>query len=345
MKKHYKALLSVMLCATLVLMASCSNKASGGTPSGSAPSGGTATTAAPEGFTPTHPVEIVTHSGVGGGGDLIGRAVIAATQEFVPQPMVMVNKQGGAGNNEWNYIQEKGKDDGHYLIVATPTNLLWTNQGQNNMRIAVDLIPVINLQIEPQMVVVPANSKWNTMEEFLEDYKTGNVQMAGDVAGGAAWMFAMVLNSTYGVDPAYIPFDDSAQALTALLGNKVEVTFCQMSEAIEQQKGGLVKFLAFASDERVEGFDDIPTLKELGIDYSFDMWRGLFLPGTASPEAVKYWDETIKKGYETDSFQKWIADSKGLPGYMGPEEFKKFVEDQDALIKELLTKYGGELVQ
>jgi tripartite-type tricarboxylate transporter receptor subunit TctC len=90
-------------------------------------------------------------------------------------------------------------------------------------------------------------------------------------------------------------------------------------------------------------YPDVPTLKELGIDYSADVWRGMFLPGTAPEGSVDYWEDAFRQAYDTDSFQDWIANGGMQPGWMGPDEFRDFINGQSSVLGNLLEKYGNEI--
>ena len=197
-----KKLMSVALCLSMAIGLMACGSSSGTTSTTSAPStSGASSTTAPaseaaepadsaeneetDGWVPTKTVEIVTHSGVGAGGDLIGRVIIEATQDLVPVPMVMQNKKGSAGSNVWAYVQ-KGKNDGHTFIVITPTNFLWYYNAHNGMHPSEDLIPVARFQMEPQVLVVQKDSPYQDIESFLDAYKEGKVTIAGEASGGPA---------------------------------------------------------------------------------------------------------------------------------------------------------------
>ena len=332
-----KKLLAIVLSAAMLAVTGCSS--SSGSSSTPAPSA-EASSETTEGWVPTKDVEIVTHSGVGAGGDLIGRAVIAAATDIVPVNMFMQNKKGSAGSNVWAYVQ-KGKNDGHTLVVITPTNILWYYNANNGMNINTDLIPVARLQYEPQLLVVKKDSPLADIEEFKKAYAAGEVTIGGEASGGPAWMFSKVAATTLGCDFNYVPYSDGGEALTGLLSGQVDAVFGQLGEVIDQIKAGEIVIVGFASEEREEVFPDAPTFKEAGIDFVFPQWRGLALPGDTPQECVEYWSEALHEVSQTESFQTWLSDSGSLDGWMGYEEFQASTKEQEEFIVELIKQYGS----
>lgn len=337
-----KKLFSVVLCLTMILnLAACgaggnAETAPSAQQAAPAASGSAAET---DGWVPTKQVEIVTHSGVGAGGDLIGRAIIEATQGLVPQNMFMQNKKGSAGSNVWAYVKE-GKTDGHTLIVGTPTNFPWYYNANNGMHPTEDLVPLARFQLEPQVLVVHKDSPYQDIASFLEAYKAGNATIAGEASGGPAWMCATIMADTLGCGTSYIPYTDGGEALTALLGKNVDAVFGQLGEVYDQLAAGEVRALAFAEDKRVEQFPDIPTLTESDVDFVFPQWRGLFVRKGTPDEAIEYWEKIFAESSQSESFQKWLADSGSLDGWMGHEEFLELCKQQDKTVKEIIAKYG-----
>lgn len=338
MKKFLRLLLSFALILSL---AACAQQAPTSSAAPAAPPAASGSDTAPAaGWAPTKDVEIVTHSGVGAGGDLIGRAIIESCNGLVSKNMFMQNKKGSAGSNVWAYVQ-RGKNDGHTLIVITPTNFLWYYNANNGMHPCKDLIPLVRFQLEPQVLIVHKDSPYRDIASFLAAYKEGKVTIAGEASGGPAWMSATIMADAMGCATSYIPYTDGGEALTALLGKNVDAVFGQLGEVYDQFVAGEVVIIAFAEGERVKEYPDIPTLKESGIDFVFPQWRGLAVPADTPAEAIAYWEEVFAKSSQTDSFQKWLADSGSLDGWMNHEDFVKLCEEQDATVKAIIDKYGS----
>ena len=294
---------------------------------------------------PIKVVEVVTHSGVGGGGDLISRQMIAAGQQFVPQPMVVVNKVGAASNNMAAYLKS-GKTDGHTINVSTNNNITWYLLKANNMNLLEYLEPIACMQIEPGCVVVPASSKYKTIEEFIAGYKAGDVNIAGTEVGCGTWLFTALLSGMQGVDLNYVPFSSGGELTTALIGNHVDGSFTQISEIMDAVRGGLLRILAFGMDERVGGeFAEIPTLKEVGVDFVCPTWRGYFARKGTAPEHIRYWADVLKKAHAEPAFQKWLVETHSTLDFMGPEEFRKMIERDETTAVTLLKNYAPELLR
>lgn len=336
-----KKLLSVLLCIALMAgMAACGGASSSAAPAASASSpAGDAQPAVAE-WAPTKDVEIVTHSGVGSGGDVIGRAIIESCKGIVDANMFMQNKKGSAGSNVWAYVQ-KGKNDGHTLVVITPTNFLWYYNANNGMNPCTDLTPLVCFQKDPQVLCVGKNCEYQDIESFKQAYQEGKVTIGGEASGGPAWMGATVMADTLDCAVSFVPFSDGGEALTGVLGGNVDAVLGQFAECYDQILAGEIVPIAFAEEERIEGFDDVPTLKESGIDFAFPQWRGLAVPKDTPPEAIAYWEKVFAESSQTEYFQKFLKDGGTLDGWMGVEEFTQLCKEQDETVQEIIAQYGS----
>ncbi|NBI77561.1 tripartite tricarboxylate transporter substrate binding protein [Anaerotruncus colihominis] len=344
-----KKLFSILLCTAMVFsLAACGSANSSNTPAASTapaasaanPASGADTQAETTAWAPTKDVEIVTHSGVGSGGDVIGRAIIESCKGIVDANMFMQNKKGSAGSAVWAYVQ-KGKNDGHTLIVITPTNFLWYYNANNGMNPSTDLVPLVRFQLDPQVLCVHKDSPYQDIESFKQAYKEGKVTIAGEASGGPAWMGATIMADTLDCAVSFVPFSDGGEALTGVLGGNVDAVLGQFGECYDQIIAGEIVPIAFAESERIEGFEDVPTLIESGIDFAFPQWRGLAVPKDTPLEAIAYWEGVFSQSSQTEYFQKYLKDGSTLDGWMDIKEFTALCGEQDRVVREIIEKYGS----
>jgi len=119
---------------------------------------------AAQGFKPTKPIEFVTHTGPGGGGDVLARAIAAAMEKekLMPVRMQVVNKTGGGGHTAMSYLVEK-KGETHTIAVFT--GLWFTNpimRAEANITLK-DLTPLVRLVLEPAMLAVKNDAPYKTL--------------------------------------------------------------------------------------------------------------------------------------------------------------------------------------
>ncbi|MDY7027165.1 MAG: tripartite tricarboxylate transporter substrate-binding protein, partial [Spirochaetota bacterium] len=163
---------------------------------------------------------------------------------------------------------------------------------------------------------------------------------------GTVWDLARIaMLNEYGIDPEsvkYIPSKGAAPAITELLGGHVDVLTCSYPEVAPQVEAGKLKTLAVMADTRNPQFDEIPTLKEQGIDWSYGTWRGFAVP-LETPEArVKILQDAIMQVLESDEYKDFMAKNGfGIKIRVG-DEFGDFMMEQFEGLAEIfeLAGYG-----
>jgi putative tricarboxylic transport membrane protein len=139
---------------------------------------------------------------------------------------------------------------------------------------------------------------------------------------------------------AYVPFQGGGEAMTALLGGHVDAAAMDLSEAAPQLEAGKIRCLAVMSDKRSSKFKDLPTTVEQGVNVTFPIWRGLYMPPGVSPEAVGFWTDAVKKMVAT---KEWNADRERLgwePTVRTGDEFRRFVKEEHGRYQALLKELG-----
>lgn len=126
-----------------------------------------------------------------------------------------------------------------------------------------------------------------------------------------------------------------------LLGNNADAIGTDISSLGSYLKAGKIKILAVTSTERLGGdFADVPTLKELGLDAEFTIWRGVFGPKGLTEEQLAFWDKTLKALSENEAWQKELVANDWASEYRNAADFKAFLEEQERDVQELLTALG-----
>lgn len=292
---------------------------------------------------PSRPIEFVTQSSVGGGGDILARQLAEAAREFIGQPMVIVNKPGAGGRNLENYLAT-AKPDGHTLVVTTATSVLWYYTGALTMNVNSDLRPVIRLQVEPNLVVVNAESPWRNMKELIAAARADQITFGGNPVGSPEHMFFTKLAKEHGFKLSFAAYGGGGEAATSLLGNNIQATILQNSEATDLVRAGKIRILGVASAARltqVQGLADAPTLREQGIDFVFEHWRGIHTLAGVPDEVVRFLHAGFQKATEKPAWQQWLKDTGQVPGNLDPAAFQVYTVEQDNFVRQLATEVGA----
>jgi tripartite-type tricarboxylate transporter receptor subunit TctC len=291
---------------------------------------------------PSRPIEMVTQSSIGGGGDLMARQIIEASKDLIPQPMIVINKPGAGGRNLETYVKD-AKPDGHTLVVTTATSVIWYYTGSLTANINTELRPIIRLQVEPNLIVVKSDAPWKNMKELLADAKAGKVTFGGTPIGGPEHLFFFKLAKDNSYKLNFVAYGGGGEASTSLLSNTIHVAMLQNSEAADHVRAGTLRILGIASPERnteVPELKGVPTLREQGVDFVFEHWRGFHTLAGVPDDVVEYLHERFKQASEREGWRKWLKDTGQLGGYLDPAAFKKFTAEQDRLVGDLATEAG-----
>jgi len=204
--------------------------------------------------------------------------------------------------------------------------------------------PIARLTAEYEVVAVPANSPYQTLEDLVTALREdpGAVSWAGGSAGGTDHILVGLIAQAAGVDPTainYIPYSGGGEALASVLGGQVSAGVTGYAEWAGQIESGELRALALSSPERVEGID-VPTLIEEGIDVELANWRGLVAPPDISEEARGALIAVLDEMVATDAWQQILEDNSWTDFYLAGDAFAAFLEEENARVTGVLQEIG-----
>lgn len=317
--------------ATVVLLTGCGPKSSDNSSSPNAAA------------YPTKAITLVCPWSPGGGTDRMARFMADQLQGRLGTPVVVVNKTGGSGaigHSEGS----RARADGHTLTMATfeLSTMHW--MGISELTFA-DFQPLYLLNGDAAAFFVRKDSEIETLDDLLARIKAepGKVQMSGTASGGA-WDLAragFMMKAGLPLDSViWVPTQGSAPSIVELLGGHIDVVCCSLPEAAAQLESGQLRALAVMAPERVPGFPDVPTVKELGIDWDAVGWRGLCLPqGTPQPIVDKLATE-CRAIVEGEAYKDFMSKNHFAVRTAGPVAFAEFLKQQDAQWKSVIEAAG-----
>ncbi|MDP4096309.1 tripartite tricarboxylate transporter substrate-binding protein [Paenibacillus sp. P96] len=299
---------------------------------------------------PEKPLIITAPSGAGGGWDKTARSLtkVLAEAKLVEQTMTVENKPGGGGTVFLAEYVTKDKNDPYKLFVSSPPLLINKLKKEGNSPYGYqDVTPLGQLTKDYGAIAVAADSKYNDLQSLIADIKANPAQVTlagGSAPGSMDHLISILPAFKSGVDPKtikYLSYDGGGEAIAALLGNHADAIGTDVSSLGSYLKSGKIKILAVTSAERLDGdFKDIPTLKELGIDSEFTIWRGAFGPKEMTEEQVAYWDTTLKALSEHETWKQELQANDWQSEYRNSSDFTAFLAEQDKVVLELLTALG-----
>ncbi|WP_185907967.1 tripartite tricarboxylate transporter substrate binding protein [Psychrobacillus soli] len=323
MKKPNYFFLMLMFIVSIVI-AGCSEEAEGQ----DKPEG--------KGKYPDKPIEVIVAFNAGGGTDVAARTILNYAEKYVGSSFAVINKPGAAG--EIGFTSLAGAPDNGYTIgmINPPTTLLHPIQRPNEVKYNLDDFSLIaNIVSDPGAFVVNADSQINSLEDLFEEAKKRKLNMAYGGPGTSEALTLRRAEEMKDVEFNKIPFEGTSPAVAALMGGHVDVLITNASEVISQYEDKKIKVLAVGSEEKMDLMPDVPTYKEEGLDLTQISMRGIAAPKGVSKEQVEFLADALKKTMEDEEFIK-KATEMALPlDYMGPEEYKEFLENyNDELVEE-----------
>ena len=292
---------------------------------------------------PDKPITYVVHSPPGDGSDITARFVAAAFEKykFLPQPLVVENKPGGAAAVSMAYVAGKKKDP--YTILGVTTLFLLTPlQGKSPIGYK-DFTPICNLSFDEHMLMVSANSKFKSIKEVVDFAKANpeKVTVGGGYAGGAESINTYRFEEAAGIKVKYVGFGGGGDAVVALLGGHIDIASGNPNEVVELVKANKVRVLGVLTEKRLPFLPDIPTVKEQGVNaVGLGMYRGIVAPAGIPQEARKVLEEAFSKFSKTEEYKNFHRENMNAEGYMDSASFAKYLEKKNELCAAVLKGMG-----
>jgi putative tricarboxylic transport membrane protein len=295
---------------------------------------------------PSKPVLFITHSGPGGGMDTMLRRItdIMAKEKLVSQQMRVENIQGGSGAKAMTtLVKRKGED---HLLAGMTTVWIAAPLISPDVKVSYrDMTPVALLGMDPNIVVVRADSPYKSVRELLDFAKANpkKLKQAGASVTSTPNFDRIAIEEATGAAWDYVAFPSGGEAITALLGGHVHLVIGQPADMAGHLRAGTLRPLVSFSEARLAGFQQVPTLRELGITarVSRGTVRGIIGPPEMPAHAVHYWEEVLRKLTQTQAYQQFAAEIELFPKFLSSREFAKFLEEESATLGKFLAHIGA----
>ncbi len=297
--------------------------------------------------TPSGSVQFIVPWAEGGGTDRIARMVAGLLEKELGQPVTVVNRTGGGGMLGHSAGATAAPDGQTVTMVTVELVMIhWTDLTPlRQVPTYKDFTPVALLNIDPAGVQVAAMSEWKTLRDLLGRVKSnpGKIWAAGAPKGGIWDLARAGMLKTAGMPVDAMPFVPSmgaAAALQELVAGRVQVVTASLVEGRPLIDAGKVRALATMAEKRDPAFPNVPTLKELGLDWSIGTWRGIALPKGTSPDIVAVYEKAIGKIVKSKEFVAFMNQGPFGILYKGSADFSKFLAEQDELMGSLMKEIG-----
>src|SRR5256885_8731463 len=309
------------------------------------------TTAPAFAWEPSKPVEVVVAAGAGGASDQMARMMQAAIQKnnLMKQPMVVSLKGGASGAEALMYMKSSSGDPHKVLIAYSLIYMLpLSAKIPFNWR---ELSPVSVIALDQFVLWTNSQLPYKSVKEFADAAKSANppFKMGGTGSKREDHVLTVFLEKKTGAKFASLPYKSGGEAATQLVGNHTQSNVNNPSENLEVWRANQVRALCVFDKERIQyktkvtdkqSWNDIPTCKEQGVDVQYLMLRAMFLPGKVTSEQTAFYVELFRKVSQTTEYKDYMEKQALKPIFLTGKEMLKFLEEDDALNKGLMTEAG-----
>jgi len=298
---------------------------------------------------PTKTVDLIVHTGPGGGSDLLARAMVnmIEKEKLSPVRINVLNKPGGNGAVAAAALSEK-KGDPHTIGLITSVWIAGPLTSAEAKVTVHDLKPVAQLMLEPAVFAVRADSPYKTLKDFIEAAKAkpGALKQSGGSVTSRDNIVRLQLQHATGAKWAFVSFQGGGERLAALLGGHVDIMVIEPQEAGEQVRAGKLRILAQLTESRLPGYADVPTLKEAGFNVTpTPQIRAVVAPPEQPADATAYWEKLFATLRGTASWKKYIADNQLEESFLPAGEMKKSIAEIEKQLREQYQIAGIKTVR
>jgi tripartite-type tricarboxylate transporter receptor subunit TctC len=286
---------------------------------------------------PAKPITVIVPFAAGGTTDTIARVLEKSAQQHLGQPFVVVNKPGGAATIGMNELAG-ANPDGYTIGIVPVSVMLQPLYGPTRYHYPTALEPLAKVASAPAMISTLANQPWQNLSELVDYAKKhpGEIKFGHAGLGASPHITGEAFAREAGIDIVQVPFKGDSESLAALLGGHIQLIVTTPSSIKEHIRNGTIRVLGVAEEKRLtlSGFEDVPTLKEQGINVAFSFWNGIGAPKGLPPMEKAKLAAGFKEMINDPGFKKDMADIGMSVEYLGPDEFsEEWITDNAELTK------------
>ncbi len=275
---------------------------------------------------PDRPIRLIVPWPPGGSADAIGR-LIGTTLAAELGGTVVVENAAGASGSVGTQQMVRAPGDGYTVLLATSSGnvagpLLIKKPSFDIIK---DFKPVGLAAVVPSLLVVNNSSPYRTAKDLADAARRnpGKLSFGSGGNGNSGHLTAELFNSVAKVSAVHIPYKGNNPALTDLMGGQIDYMFD--NGAIPLIKGGKVRALAVASENRIQAMPEVPTLVELGFPgVHLNTWFGLAVPASTPQPIVNRLSAALLAAMKQPDTQRKLIEMGAEPRTSTPEQFTAF---------------------
>jgi putative tricarboxylic transport membrane protein len=301
---------------------------------------------------PSKPIEFVVPAGTGGGADQMARFIqgVVAKNSLSTQPIIVVNKAGGAGAE--GFLDVKGDKGNAHKIVITLSNLFTTPLATGvpfNWR---DLTPVSMLALDQFVLWVNEESPYKTPKDYFDAIRAGTpnqFKMGGTGSKQEDQIITVMLEKAAGKKLTYIPYKGGGDVAVQLVGKHIDSTVNNPIEAESHWRAGKLRALCVMDQQKMpyatrltptQAWADIPTCASAGVPVEYQMLRGIFMPPGVTPDQVAFYNGLFEKVRALPEWKEFMDKGAFKQSVLAGPAFAEWLGKNEQLHRVLMKDAG-----
>lgn len=294
---------------------------------------------------PSKPIRFVVPFPPGSGTDVGARFFARKLGELTGQPVIVDNRAGANG-----FIAVKAVTaapaDGYTLLMGSNSTLA-TNVAlfkQLPYDPVKDLAPVSTLMRSPIVLIVPAQSPYKTLKDLIDAARAKPGQTTFASGSAAYQLMGELFSEKAGIKLLNVPYKGAPEAVNATISAQTDLGFADITATMELLRGGKLRALAIAADQRLPGLADVPTAREQGLaGFSGDTWTGVAAPANTPKPVVDKLSELFVKILAMPETIEFYAKQNVVVMKGGQDELRSFQREQIEVWKRIASSAKIEL--
>ena len=270
----------------------------------------------------------------GGESDVSARHQQVVLKKKCPAIETIIQYKAGAGGGLlWGQMNSMPGDGLNVMGVNLPHIVFQPLEGEVQYK-TTDITPVFWFHYTPDILVVPVSSPYKNFAEFVAAAKKepGKMNLGGSGRNSANHAAHERLNSAFGIKSTYVPYKGTGDMALAVVGAQIDGAVTYVPFALANRTK--VRPLAVAMDQRHPLMPDVPTFKELGVDWVDGAYRGIGVPKSTTPEARKRLSDLFL-ALNNDAEMKELAAKNGFELVnVGTEQMDGFMKERTRVYTE-----------
>lgn len=291
---------------------------------------------------PEETLNYIVAFGPGGGNNLMSRTLVDIINQYglyPEQDIVVENRAGGSGAIGFGFVSRQ--EGSPYYATSTSGNFISTPLISDTDWDYSDFTPVGLLASDAMFLVVPADSEYQTVEDFADAASSQTLLVGGTGSAGPSRVVASLFAKEANIDFEYLPAGTGGEMVTALTSDSVHAIVANPSEVSGQMAAGNFRALAYSDSDRSSVYPDIPTFVEEGFDFTFSLPRGVVLPANLPEGIQEWWVDALKQAVETREWYEYLETNSLSGNYIWGEEFGDYLKSTSDVYEEILREVGA----